>query len=76
VAGWAAARTRTGLTGPLGGLRSAPARATRRITHHAQRFALSHKIPDYLPSISPLRSPAQLPPGAEIVPVSWKLNVP
>jgi hypothetical protein len=34
------------------------------------------KIPDYLPFISPLRWPAQLPQGAEMVPVSWKLNVP
>lgn len=48
----------------------------RQITHHARRVALRHKIPDYLPFISSLRSPAQLPPGAEMVPVSWKLNVP
>jgi hypothetical protein len=76
VARWAAARTRSGFTGSIGRLRSAPARATRRIMHHVWRFALSRKIPGYLPSISPLRSPAQLPPGAEMVPVSWKLNVP
>jgi len=37
---------------------------------------LARELPDYLPFISPLRSPAQLPPGAEMVPVSWKLNVP
>jgi hypothetical protein len=48
----------------------------RQITHHARRVALRHKIPDYLPFISSLRSPAQLPPGAEMVPASWKLNVP
>jgi pimeloyl-ACP methyl ester carboxylesterase len=33
-------------------------------------------VPGYSPSISPLRWPAQLPPGAEMMPVSWKLNVP
>jgi len=38
--------------------------------------SLSYKIPDYLPLIRFLCSPAQLPPGAEMVPVSWKLNVP
>jgi hypothetical protein len=48
----------------------------KRITHQTRRVALRREIPGYLPFISSLRSPAQLPPGAEMVPVSWKLNVP
>lgn len=49
---------------------------TKRITHHTRRLALRREIPGCLPFISSLRSPAQLPLGAEMVPVSWKLNVP